>query len=58
MPHKSYLVNPLHIKNIYRFKITLDNGKTLPIPAKKYTMFKNELIEWTNNWNKQYHIES
>ena len=57
-PHKSYLVNPLHIKNISRFKITLDNGKTLPIPEKKYMMFKNELYEWTNSWNKQYHKET
>ena len=55
MPHKSYLVNPIHIKNICRFKITLDNGKTLPIPEKKYMSFKNELYEWTNNWNKLFH---
>lgn len=51
-PHQSYLVNPLHIKNIYRFKLTLSNGETLPIPEKKYTKFKTEFSEWIDKWNK------
>ena len=51
-PHKSYLVNPIHIRNVYRFGLTLDNGKTLPIPEKKYTAFKREFAEWTRRLNK------
>jgi hypothetical protein len=47
--HKSYLVNPSHIVYVKRFDVTLTNGKTLPIPAKKYTAFKKSLYE---KWEK------
>lgn len=57
-PHTSYLVNPLHIKNIYRFKLTLDNGETLPIPEKKYTRFKTEFADWMEKWNKRQNGEA
>ena len=50
-PHKSYLVNPMHIKSIRRFSLTLDNGRTLPIPEKKYTKFKTEFGKWTDELN-------
>ena len=52
-PHKSYLVNPIHIRSIRRFDLTLDNGKTLSIPEKKYTRFKAEFIKWTDDLNKR-----
>lgn len=39
--HRCYLVNPLHIIGVSRFKVTMSNGKELPIPEKKYTAFKN-----------------
>lgn len=51
-PHKSYLVNPSHIKNICRFNLTLDNGVKLSIPEKKYTKFKAEYAKWTAEINK------
>ncbi len=38
--HECYLVNPRYIVTIKRFSVTLINGKTLPIPEKKYTAFK------------------
>ena len=52
-PHKSYLVNPDHVKNICRFKLTLDNGITLSIPEKKYTKFKAEYAKWAEKINKR-----
>ena len=48
-PHISYLVNPLHIKKIERFKLTLDNDKILSISEKKYTKFKREVQNHLNN---------
>ena len=44
-PHKSYLVNPIHVQQIRRFSLILKNGKTLPIPEKKYTKFKAEFLK-------------
>ena len=52
-PHKSYLVNPIHIRNIRRFDLILDTGKTLSIPEKKYTKFKAEFTKWMDELNKQ-----
>ena len=51
-PHKSYLVNPIHIRSIRRFSLTLVTGKTLPIPEKKYTRFKTEFMKWMDDLNK------
>ena len=49
-PHISYLVNPMHIKNIERFKLTMNNNKTLSISEKKYTKFKSEVQKHLNNF--------
>lgn len=51
-PHKSYLVNPLHIRSIRRFQLTLDTGRTLSIPEKKYTKFKAAFAKWTDDLNR------
>ena len=51
-PHKSYIVNPIHIKSIYRFGLILDNGIKLPIPEKKYTKFKAVYEMWTEEMSK------
>lgn len=40
--HQSYLVNPKHIENICRFKVTLTDGTELPVPEKKYTAFRDK----------------
>lgn len=44
--HQSYLVNPLYIRNIRRFKLTLTNGIELPIPEKKFTDFRNKATKF------------
>ena len=44
-PHTSYIVNPLHVRSVRRFSLTLDNDRTLPIPEKSYTAFKSALSE-------------
>lgn len=38
--HRCYLVNPLYITQISRFKVTLADKTELPVPEKKYTAFK------------------
>ena len=43
--HQSYLVNPLYIRNIRRFKVTLADGAELPIPEKKYTAFRDKAVQ-------------
>lgn len=44
--HQSYLVNPLYIRSIRRFKLTLTDGTELPIPEKKYTAFKAKAVRF------------
>ena len=51
--HSSYLVNPLHVRSIRRFSLTLDTGETLAIPEKKYTKFKAELQTWAEEQNRR-----
>lgn len=43
--HQSFLVNPHYIRAIRRFKVELTNGEELPIPEKKYTAFRNEVLK-------------
>ena len=43
--HQSYLVNQVHIRNIRRFVVTLNDGTELPIPEKKYTAFRDRAKE-------------
>lgn len=42
--HSSYLVNPIYIRNIRRFKVTMADGAELPIPEKKFTAFRDAVI--------------
>lgn len=44
--HISYLINPLHIRSVRRFEVTLSDGIVLSIPQKKYTAFRAALAEW------------
>lgn len=46
--HKSYIVNMNHITGFFRHSFTLKNGKTIPIPPKKF----NEIIEEYSNYIK------
>ncbi len=42
--HQSFLVNPHYIRNIRRFEVTLSDGTALPIPAKKYSAFRQQVL--------------
>ncbi len=42
--HSGYLVNPAHVSNVRRFTVTLADGTELPLPEKKYTQLKKQLL--------------
>ena len=42
--HASYLVNPNYIRSIRRFKVTMTDGTELSIPEKKYTAFRDSIV--------------
>lgn len=44
--HASHLVNPMHVRSIARFSVTMSDGAVLPVPEKKYTAFKRKLDGW------------
>lgn len=41
--HISYLVNPVYIQAVERFRVILTTGMSLPIPEKKYTGVKQQI---------------
>lgn len=41
--HRCYLVNPLMIKSVSRYKVTLFNGVDLPVSQGRYTQVKTQL---------------
>lgn len=43
--HASYIVNLRHVKSVGGYKITLDSGEEIPIPAKKYAAVKADIAE-------------
>lgn len=47
--HQSYLVNPVFISNISRFRVRLSDGTELPVPEKKYTAFRDKVLERLKN---------
>lgn len=42
--HAGYLLNPAHVREIRRFLVTLSDGTQLPVPEKKYTRIKKQLL--------------
>lgn len=44
--HASYLANPMYVRSVTRFSLTLADGTVLPVPQKKYTQVKRALEEW------------
>lgn len=44
--HSGYIVNPLDVESIWRFKVSVSDGSVLPIPEKKYTAVKKKLLEY------------
>lgn len=49
--HSSYIVNLRRVKSICSYKITLDNGEEIPVPAKKYSLVKADITKWMANEN-------
>lgn len=43
--HSSFIVNPLDVVSIQRFNVSLSDGTVLPIPEKRYTTIKKNLLE-------------
>lgn len=43
--HSGYLVNPLYVQSIERFALIMSDGRRIPIPEKKYTAVKAELLQ-------------
>lgn len=44
--HASYIVNLRRVRKVGGYKITLDTGEEIPIPAKKYAKVKSDIDEW------------
>ena len=43
--HSGYLVNSLHVHSIERFALTMTDGRKIPVPEKKYTAVKAQLLK-------------
>lgn len=46
MPHQSFVVNMLHVKNIKNQQIYMDNGMMIPISQKRQKLWKKELTSY------------
>lgn len=46
MPHQSFVVNLLHVKNVKGSEILLDNGTMIPLAQKKQKVWKQELVSY------------
>lgn len=46
MPHQSFAINMLHVKNVKGQHIYLDNGMEIPLSQKKQKIWKQELTAW------------
>lgn len=49
MPHQSFSVNMLHVKNVRGQHIYLDNGMEIPLSQKKQKTWKQELLTWLSD---------
>lgn len=45
-PHKSFVVNLLHVKNVRNLEILMDNGDMIPLSQKKQKEWKQELTNY------------
>lgn len=46
MPHQSFVVNMLHVRNVLSGRILLDNGMEIPLAQKRQKAWKQELITY------------
>lgn len=44
--HASFLINPLFVQSLERFHLTMTDGTEIPVPEKKYSLFRKQLTEW------------
>lgn len=46
MPHKSFVVNFYHVKNLKGYDIVMSDGSLVPLSQKKSAAFRDELSAW------------
>lgn len=46
MPHQSFVVNMLHVRNVLSGRILLDNGMEIPLAQKRQKAWKQELLTY------------
>lgn len=44
--HARHIVNPMYVRSIRRFCLTMSDGTEIPIPEKKYTAFRRRFDNW------------
>ena len=49
VPHQSFVVNMLHVKNVKNQRIVLDNGMEIPLSQKKQKTWKQELTAYLSS---------
>ena len=49
MPHQSFVVNMLHVKNVKGGQIYLDNGMEIPLSQKRQKLWKQELVAYLSD---------
>lgn len=49
MPHQSFVVNMLHVKNVRGQEILMDNGDRLPLSQKKTKIWKMQLADYLSH---------
>lgn len=49
--HARFLINPLYIREIRRFSVTMADGAEIPIPAKKYKSVRETCLAWLQRFN-------
>lgn len=57
MPHKSFVVNLLHVKNVRRLEIIMDNGDYIPLSQKKQKEWKQELTAYLSQRLERQGVE-
>ena len=57
MPHKSFVVNLLHVKNVRNLEILMDNGDRIPLSQKKQKEWKQELTTYLSQRLERQQME-
>jgi len=57
MPHKSFVINLLHVKNVRNLEIIMDNGDHIPLSQKKQKEWKQELTAYLSKRLERQGVE-